>query len=163
LKTNPEGSHPEPNFTVEPTDKVFKTSSILSAENAQLILKGVFTVLSTDKMVVYSAKYLFELFYPRTAAASQGGVKGEGTDSKSIEQFIEDLTFSPSYDLAPPPPPYPLTSQKFVPLSQSPVCRRSSLLTGEGGRSQIKRRRESLVLYKSFNTLWPWLSKCRGV
>jgi hypothetical protein len=38
-----------------------------------------------------------------------------------------------------------------------PVCRRSSLLTGEGGRgwgrSQIIRRRESLVLYKSFNTL----------
>jgi hypothetical protein len=37
-----------------------------------------------------------------------------------------------------------------------PVCRRSSLLTEKGGRgrSQIMGRRESLVLYKSFNTLW---------
>ncbi len=37
-----------------------------------------------------------------------------------------------------------------------PVRRRSSLLTGEGGRwarSQIIRRLESRVLYKSFNTL----------
>ncbi len=39
------------------------------------------------------------------------------------------------------------------------VCRRASLLKeemgGKGkGRSQIIRRRENLVLYKSFNTLW---------
>ncbi len=37
------------------------------------------------------------------------------------------------------------------------VCRRSSLLTGDvagGRRSQIIRRCEGLVLYKSFNTLW---------
>jgi hypothetical protein len=51
--------------------------------------------------------------------------------------------------------PYPLSP---YPLSLS-VCRRSSLLTaeeGEGGwgRSHIIRRRESLVPYKSFNTLW---------
>ncbi len=44
-----------------------------------------------------------------------------------------------------------------------PVCRRSSLPAGYGvwggggrgwGRSLIFRRQESLVLYKSFNTLW---------
>jgi hypothetical protein len=34
--------------------------------------------------------------------------------------------------------------------------KRDNLLTGEGGRrNQIIRRSESLVLYKSFNTLWP--------
>jgi hypothetical protein len=44
------------------------------------------------------------------------------------------------------------------------VCRRSSLLTGEGGggrwsgRSQIIRPRECLALYKSFNTFWSRLS-----
>jgi hypothetical protein len=55
--------------------------------------------------------------------------------------------FLASYDLAPPPP-----RQHVVYLSQSPECRRSSLLTGirgvEGGvRSQIIRPQESLNLY----------------
>ncbi len=43
-------------------------------------------------------------------------------------------------------------------LSLPHVCRRSSLLTGEGrmgwARSQIIRPRESLAIYKSFNILW---------
>ncbi len=50
-----------------------------------------------------------------------------------------------------------------------PVCRRSSLLTGEGGegvdtRSQNILPRESLVLYKSFNTLWlaPFAIACHS-
>ncbi len=35
------------------------------------------------------------------------------------------------------------------------VCRRSNLLTGEGGgKDQVIRPKESLVLYKSFNILW---------
>ncbi len=42
-----------------------------------------------------------------------------------------------------------------------PVCRRSSLPTGEGGRvwarNQIVRPRESMALHKSFNTLFCWL------
>jgi hypothetical protein len=75
--------------------------------------------------------------------------------SKSIEWFIEDQSFSPCYDLAPySPPPSPSPVSSLSP----PVCRQSSLLTEEGesgwGRSQIIRMRESLVLYKSFNTLW---------
>ncbi len=63
------------------------------------------------------------------------------------------------YGLALPPPP-PLRS----PVSKSslflslPVCRRSSLLTGEvrgdGVGSKIIRRRENLVLYILFNTIW---------
>ncbi len=64
---------------------------------------------------------------------------------ESIEWFIEGQAFSPSYDLAPPPPSSPF------PLS---VCHRLSLLAGDGwgrglGRSQSKWWRESLVLYKS--------------
>jgi len=53
--------------------------------------------------------------------------------------------------------PLPSAVSKF-PLFL-PACRRSSFLTGEGegrvrcGRSNFLRRRESLVLYKSFNTL----------
>jgi hypothetical protein len=45
-------------------------------------------------------------------------------------------------------------------LSFPPVCRLSSLLTGGGGGGKgvgdesIRRRRDSLVLYKSCNTLW---------
>jgi hypothetical protein len=50
---------------------------------------------------------------------------------------------------SPPPPPLP---SAVVALSQSPVRRRSSLLTGEVG-DRIMRPREGLVLYKSFNTL----------
>ncbi len=49
-------------------------------------------------------------------------------------------------------------SPSLLPLSlllSLPVCCRPSLLWGEGvGEGQIMRLRESLVLYKSFNTLW---------
>ncbi len=54
----------------------------------------------------------------------------------------------------PPPPPSPV----FLP--QLPA----ELTNGQGrGRGQIIRRREILVLYKSFNTLWSgqWLKKSR--
>jgi hypothetical protein len=44
--------------------------------------------------------------------------------------------------------------QQLFSLSRSPVCRRSSLLTVEGERSQIMRPRESLAFFKSVNTLW---------
>ncbi len=74
--------------------------------------------------------------------------------SESTDLFVEDPAFLPSFDLAPLPPP-PLRQQVvstvFLNLA---VCRRSSILTGEGrrglGRRQIRRWRESLVLYKSF-------------
>ncbi len=65
--------------------------------------------------------------------------------------IIEEQAFSLSNDLAPPPSPPP-----------SPVCKRQSgrlrkerqLADGrEWGRGQIIRWRESLILYKSLNTL----------
>jgi hypothetical protein len=72
-----------------------------------------------------------------------------------IEGFIEDQAFTPSQDLAPPTPPSPLSS---VSSTGDTLRKRYNLLTEEGvrglGRSQIIRRRDSLVLYKSFNTLW---------
>ncbi len=60
----------------------------------------------------------------------------------SIQWFIEDQVFSPSYDLASLPTHPP--SQKVVFLSQSSSVSPVEL-TGLG-RSQIIRRRESLVL-----------------
>jgi hypothetical protein len=77
--------------------------------------------------------------------------------TESMEWFLEDQAFSRSYDLAPPPspPPTPSLVSMFLFLSFR-VCRRPSLLTGEGWRgwrrSQIIRRRENLVFYKSFKT-----------
>ncbi len=54
----------------------------------------------------------------------------------------------------PHPPPLSPVSKLSLFLTL-PVYRPSSLLMGEGfGRSQIIRPRESLVLYKSFNTFW---------
>jgi len=74
---------------------------------------------------------------------------------KSIEWFIEDQAFSPSYDFA-----TPLPSSSLIPPAN---CLSLSVLlcvTGRaywrerGGRSQIIRQRESLVLCKSLYTLW---------
>jgi hypothetical protein len=68
-----------------------------------------------------------------------------GYEQESVERFIENQAFSPSYDLAPPPTP-PVSKLSLFP--SLPVCRRSR------GRSLIiRRRRESLGLYASFNTL----------
>jgi hypothetical protein len=58
--------------------------------------------------------------------------------------------------LAVPPPHLPLSQFELWHLGRP--RKRDNLLTGEGGkgwrRSQIIRRRESLVLSKSFNILW---------
>ncbi len=65
--------------------------------------------------------------------------------------------------------PSALSRRQVVSLYQSSCV----LLTDEKGvrvgrgRSQVKRRRENLVFYKSFNTLWPlvsitaWNQKCK--
>jgi hypothetical protein len=55
--------------------------------------------------------------------------------------------------------PFPSSPVSKLSLFLSlPVCRRSSLLTGDGGRGQALSRiigqQESLALYKSFKTLW---------
>ncbi len=68
----------------------------------------------------------------------------------SIEWFIEDQAFFRSYCSAPRPPPSPSPFSKLSLFLSLPVCRRSSLLTGW---AISIRRRESLALYKSFNTL----------
>jgi hypothetical protein len=85
-----------------------------------------------------------------------------GYKAESIVVFIEDQAFSPCrmiWFLNPPPPLSPSPVSKFSLFLSDPLCRRgSSLLTGGlgwgWGRSQILRRRESLVLYKSFNCIF---------
>ncbi len=67
---------------------------------------------------------------------------------ESIEWFIKDQAFSPSYNLAPPS-----SRQKVVSYFRY-SCELTYGTGGMGwGRSQIIRGRENLVLYKSFNTL----------
>jgi hypothetical protein len=53
-------------------------------------------------------------------------------DSESIELFREDQVIPPSLVLAPPPPLPPSSVSKLFLFLSLPVCRRSSLLTGEG-------------------------------
>ncbi len=73
---------------------------------------------------------------------------------------LEDQAFSLSYDLAPIPTPISSLVSTLSLFLSLPVCRRSSLLTGEGGgeegggRKEPKPNKKSLVLYKSFNSLW---------
>jgi hypothetical protein len=77
-------------------------------------------------------------------------------EAESIEWFIEDQAFSQSYDLVP----------------QQLICHSFSVLLSVAGRAywrkrergggegaKIIRRRESLFLCKSFNTLWRWRSE----
>ncbi len=53
------------------------------------------------------------------------------TEPESIERFIEDQAFSPSYDLAAPPTPPISKLSLFLSLS---VCRLPSYPTGEERR-----------------------------
>ncbi len=73
---------------------------------------------------------------------------------EDIEWFIVDQAFSQEYDSAFTPPPLLSTSCPSFSVSSRASWRERG---EEWGRSHIlQRRRESLVLYKSFNTLW-WL------
>jgi hypothetical protein len=67
--------------------------------------------------------------------------------------IIEDKAFSPSYDLVGSSPPPPLSRQKARPATHNKTENERQLagrrVRGYGwGRSQIKRQRKSLVLYK---------------
>jgi len=77
--------------------------------------------------------------------------------SESIELFIEDQAFSPSYDLAPPPPPSPVS--KLSLFLSLPMYRRSSLLAGEGGIGGKRRIQindgEKACYFKIHSTLSP--------
>ncbi len=81
-----------------------------------------------------------------------------------LNDFSENKAFSPSYDLGPPPPP-PLSPVSELSLFLSlPVCRRSSLLKGEGEEPNNTTATKSLILYKSFNTRCDNLnSRARGL
>ncbi len=78
--------------------------------------------------------------------------------TNSIERFIEDQAFLPSYDLAPPKPSPPLSSVSKLNRLHTGRPKREEISYGRWGREWGKRqiiwRRESLVLYKSWNTLW---------
>ena len=77
------------------------------------------------------------------------------TRTRSLKWIIEDQAFSPSYDLAPPSPSS--SASKLDWRRAGRLRKRDNLLTGDGGwgrgRSQIIRRRRSLDLYNSVNTL----------
>ncbi len=86
------------------------------------------------------------------------------TTPESIERFIEDQPLSLSYDLAPPHPLSPLSRQQVLSLCQSSCVSPVELTNrrvGGGGVCKIIRVRESLVLYKSFNTLCFLDRKCK--
>jgi hypothetical protein len=71
--------------------------------------------------------------------------------AESFQWFIEGQAFSSSYNLL----PNPHSCHQVVSLSQFFfLCVIGRSCRGERGRGQIIRQRESLVLYKSFNSLW---------
>ncbi len=118
---------------------------------------------------VYSTAFLSLPHTHTLCRPSQSACKTE-----RIEWFywlIEDQAFLRSHNSAPRPPPPPLSVSKLSLFLILPVCRRSSLLTGGGGRgrvwSRIIRPQESLGLYKSFKPLWckptcVWHDKSNG-
>ncbi len=83
------------------------------------------------------------------------------SEPEGFEWFIDGQAFSPSYDLAHPPSPPTSPVRKLERRHTGKRWKRDNLLTGEGG-GQIIRQRESLVLSKSFNTLWSVLSYYRS-
>jgi hypothetical protein len=99
-----------------------------------------------------------------TAAAADSAVSGGTAAARAGQrtvyirwQRILNVYRGPSYDLASPtPPPTSLVSNLSLFLSL-PMCRLSSLLQRDGWwgweRSQMIRRRESMVLFIIFNTL----------
>ncbi len=88
----------------------------------------LFQILSVQ-CLCYSGETWWEIM--GEAFLPHGHIVVDRVQPESIEWFIEDQSFLPSYDLAPPPPP--LSRQQVVSLSQSSWCRQSSLLTGEWG------------------------------
>ncbi len=78
--------------------------------------------------------------------------------TESIEWFVENQAFSPSYDLAPTPAPLSSARVLAIPVFLCVAAGRAYWRERGGGNgvggSLIKRRRRRLVLCKSFNTLW---------
>ncbi len=77
--------------------------------------------------------------------------------TESIERFIEDQFFLRFHDLAPPPPLPPSSASKYSLFQCVAQWSYWSESWGGWGKSHIilyNWMRKSLVLYKSFNTLW---------
>ncbi len=89
--------------------------------------------LSETGRLMFSTLIFFALIcrvHPTSAAARHPFHVKER--AKSVEWFIEDQAFLPSYDLAPPTPlSHPRVSKLSLYLS-FPLCRRLSLIDGEG-------------------------------
>ncbi len=73
---------------------------------------------------------------------------------ENIEWFIESQAFSRSYYLAPRPPPPSSPVSKLDRRHTRRLRKRDNVAGGGWRKSSIIRPQESLVLYKSFNTLW---------
>jgi hypothetical protein len=72
---------------------------------------------------------------------------------ESVERFIEGQASSPSYFLTLHPPPLPSPDSSSTGDTQEGEKERQ-FADGRGGGAKFIPRRESLVLYKSVNTLW---------
>ncbi len=99
---------------------------------------------------------LFSL--PVLRKALKQSLKRNGSDR--IEWFIDSEAYLPTYDLAPPPPPTLLPSVSSTGDTREDWERETScwLQRGRGtNHYKIIRRRESLDLHNSFNTLWVWV------
>jgi hypothetical protein len=98
---------------------------------------------------------------PQTNFAKFCFLEKRYTHTESIERFIGPGFLSVLW-FGSSPTQYPPTSvSKLSLFLRLPVCRRSSLLTREGGgRNKIIRRWESLVVHKpsNTNTLWTYTS-----
>jgi hypothetical protein len=88
------------------------------------------------------------------------------TGSREYWWCTEDQAFSPSFAMAPPPPrPPPSLVSKLDRRHTRSLTKRqlADVIGGGGGRgakSQIIRRWESLVLYKSLSTFWLRVFNC---
>jgi hypothetical protein len=74
-----------------------------------------------------------------------------GIDPESIEWFIKDQAFSPSYDLAPPTTPLPLSLEKAGSLSQFSCMSSVELTDGRGRRVAGAKTYEGEKAWSSIN------------
>ncbi len=101
----------------------FKLRALCSAQPAYFMQKFSCTLFL---FYIYSTK---KMFYIVSRYCALYDVCSVYCTSERIKRFIEAQAFLRSYGLAPRPPPPPSANCLFFIIL--PVCRRSSLLTGE--------------------------------